>query len=95
MSDKNSKNQNYYLSFGIGFGLLGGTIFSTIVGMFFKFPLIWALGPGLGMLIGIDIGVMMDKNIKTIKKDVIKIILVSIMGTILILLVPIIIGYLQ
>lgn len=68
MSDKNNinrkqdNNSNSYVGFGVGFGLLGGAVFSTIVGMFFKFPLIWAFGPGFGMLIGIIIGSIMDSN---------------------------------
>ena len=58
MNDKNDKNT--HVGFGITFGLLGGAAFSTIVGMFFEFPLIWAFGPGFGMLIGIVIGAIMD-----------------------------------
>lgn len=69
MSDKNNNNgkqdnndRNSHVGFGVGFGLLGGAAFSTIVGMSFKFPLIWAFGPGFGMLIGIVIGSIMDSN---------------------------------
>lgn len=69
MSDKNNNygkqdnnDRNSHVGFGVGFGLLGGAAFSTIVGMFFKFPLIWASGPGFGMLIGIVIGSIMDSN---------------------------------
>jgi len=69
MNDKNNINKkqdnndrNPHVDFGITFGLLGGAAFSTIVGMFFEFPLIWAFGPGFGMLIGIVIGAIMDLN---------------------------------
>ena len=69
MNDKNDINKkqenndrNSRVGYGVAFGLLGGSAFSTIVGMFFKFPLIWAFGPGFGMLIGIVIGAIMDLN---------------------------------
>lgn len=69
MTDKNNINKkqnnndrNSYVGYGVAFGLLGGAVFSTIVGMFFEFPLIWAFGPGVGMLIGIVIGSIMDTN---------------------------------
>lgn len=69
MNDKNNINKrqdnndrNSHVGFGVAFGLLGGAAFSTIVGMFFEFPLIWAFGPGVGMLIGIVIGSVMDLN---------------------------------
>lgn len=69
MTDKNNFNKkqdnnkkNSYVGFGIVFGLLGGAVFSSIVGIFFEFPLIWAFGPGSGMLIGIVIGSIMDSN---------------------------------
>lgn len=94
---QDQNNRNSHVGFGIGFGLLGGAAFSTIVGMFFEFPLIWAFGPAIGMLIGIVIGVMMDKNEGNIKKEeidkIIKIALISFIGIILILLVPKIISY--
>lgn len=69
MNEKNNINKgqdnndrNSYVGFGIAFGLLGGAVFAIIVGMFFKFPLIWAFGPGFGMMIGIVIGAIMDLN---------------------------------
>ncbi len=69
MNDKNNINKeqehndrNSHVGYGVAFGLLGGAAFSTIVGMFFEFPLIWAFGPGFGMLIGIVIGSIMDLN---------------------------------
>lgn len=61
-NNKNHDNKNYYLSFGIAFGLLGGTLFAIIIGMFIDFPLIWAFAPGLGMMTGIVIGAIMDGN---------------------------------
>jgi len=68
MTDKNNINKkqdtndrNSYVGFGVAFGLLAGAVFSSIVGIF-EFPLIWAFGPGLGMLIGIVIGSIMDSN---------------------------------
>lgn len=69
MADKNNINKkqdnndrNSYLGFGVAFGLLGGAVFSSLVGMSFEFPMIWAFGPGLGMIIGIVIGLIMDSN---------------------------------
>lgn len=58
--DKNDKNS--YVGYGVAFGLIGGAAFSSIVGLLFEFPLIWAFGPGFGMLIGIVIGASMDAN---------------------------------
>ncbi|TCK92663.1 hypothetical protein EDC19_1816 [Natranaerovirga hydrolytica] len=61
MTDKNNNNdENSYVGFGVAFGLLGGATLSSIVGIFFDFPLIWAFGPGFGMLIGIVISSIMD-----------------------------------
>ena len=69
MNDKNNINKkqdnndrNSHVGLGVAFGLLGGTAFSTIGGMFFEFPLIWAFGPGFGMLTGIVIGSIIDLN---------------------------------
>ncbi|WP_461611905.1 hypothetical protein [Cytobacillus kochii] len=69
MTDKNNINKkqdnndrNSYVGFGVALGLLGGAVFSSIVGIFFEFPLTWAFGPGIGMLIGIIIGSIMDSN---------------------------------
>lgn len=69
MTDKNNVNKkqvnndkNKYVGFGVVFGLLGGSALSSIVGTLFEFPLIWAFGPGFGMLIGIIIGSIMDLN---------------------------------
>lgn len=69
MTDKNNTNKeqdnndrNSFVGFGVAFGLLGGALFSSVVGMFFKYPLVWAFGPGLGMLFGIVIGSIMDSN---------------------------------
>jgi uncharacterized membrane protein len=69
MKDKNdinkiqdNKERNSHVGYGISFGLIGGAAFSTIIGFLFEFPLIWAFGPGFGMLIGIIIGAIMDSN---------------------------------
>ncbi len=80
MNDKNNiikkqdnNDRNSCVGFGVGFGLIGGSIFSTIVlitgsnfpiiaEMIYEFPLIWALGPSMGMLVGIVIGSIMDLN---------------------------------
>ncbi|MGH4122156.1 MAG: hypothetical protein ACREV6_04375 [Clostridium sp.] len=86
-NNTNKNNKNYYLSFGIGFGLL----FGAGLGLIFKNI---AMGVGFGMLIGIGIGGIMDKHTKSIKKDLIKIILITIIGVILILLTPKTINYL-
>ncbi|UOQ85759.1 hypothetical protein [Gracilibacillus salinarum] len=61
MTNKNN-NKNLYVGYGVAFGLLGGAVFSTVVEMFIKTPIIWAFGPGLGMLIGIVIGTIMDST---------------------------------
>jgi hypothetical protein len=58
--DKN--NKNYYLSYGIGFGLLGGFFLAVLLGLFLETPLVWAFAPGFGMLAGIIIGTIMDSN---------------------------------
>ncbi len=84
MNDKNNNNKkqdnndrNSCVGYGVGFGLVGGSIFSTIVliggsnfpaiaEMIYEFPLIWALGPLFGILIGIVIGSIMDLNNKSL-----------------------------
>lgn len=60
MNDKNNINKkqdnndrNSYVGFGIAFGLIGGAAFSSIFGIFFKFPLIWGFGPGFGLLLSL------------------------------------------
>jgi len=58
MTDKD--NNNSYIGYGVAFGLIAGTLFSIVFGMFLSTPLIWAFGPGIGMMIGIVIGSMMD-----------------------------------
>lgn len=68
MTDKNNnkkednKYKNSYVGYGVAFGLLGGAALSTIIGIFLETSLIWAFGPGLGMLVGIVIAVIMDSN---------------------------------
>lgn len=68
MSDKNNNDNNYYLSLGVGFGLVGGSLFATIIGFVFGlmgdslFLILMGLGPSFGMLIGIVIGIIMDYN---------------------------------
>ncbi|MBU3227822.1 hypothetical protein [Clostridium algidicarnis] len=92
MSDKSNNNekkdnQNYYLSIGIGIGVSFGALFGLLFNRI-------AIGIGLGTFIGVVIGVVMDKNTRGVKRDVIKVVLVSIIGGIIILLVPKIIDYL-
>lgn len=62
----NNKEDNYdknsHVGYGVAFGLIGGAAFSSIMGIFIESPLIWAFGPGFGMLIGIVIGAVMDSN---------------------------------
>lgn len=65
MTDKNNNERNSYIGYGVGFGLLGGAILSSLIGMFFDSTLIWAFGPGIGMMIGIVIGTIMDYNKNT------------------------------
>jgi len=70
MFDKNNikKDKNFYVNFGVGFGLLGGSLFAIIIGFVFgligdsTFPIVMSLGPGFGMLFGIVIGAVMDYN---------------------------------
>ena len=65
-NEKQDKNEaRSYVGYGVAFGLIGGALFSSIIGMFFRFPLIWAFGPGFGMLIGIVVGAVMDSNRKS------------------------------
>lgn len=61
-NNKDQNNKNYYLGYGIGFGLIGGALLSSITGIFIELPLIWTFGPGLGVLIGMVIGAIRDKN---------------------------------
>jgi hypothetical protein len=60
--DKNKNDKNHCLGFGIGFGLLGGALSATIIGIFLEAPLVWTFVPGLGMLVGMIIGIIMDAN---------------------------------
>ncbi|HSR03070.1 MAG TPA: hypothetical protein VLM88_00580, partial [Proteiniclasticum sp.] len=53
---EDNNEENSHVAYGVAFGLIGGAAFSSIVGLLFEFPLIWAFGPGFGMLIGIVIG---------------------------------------
>jgi len=63
IKNKEEKNdENSYVGYGVAFGLIGGAAFSSIAGLLFEFPLIWAYGPGFGMMIGIVIGAVMDAN---------------------------------
>lgn len=64
MSNNQDNKKNYYLSLGIGYGLLGGALSAIIIGMILETPLVWAFTPGLGMLFGIIIGAIMDENKK-------------------------------
>ena len=89
--DKNQNNQNSYLGAGIGIGI--GLLLPLGAGLGVLFNNI-AIGAGLGMLLGIVTGGLMDKNTKDVKRDLIKIGVVSTIGVILILLTPKVIGYL-
>lgn len=60
MSDMNKDNN--YVSYGISFGLLGGTIVTSILSVFTSSPLVWALGPGIGMLLGLIVSLIMVSN---------------------------------
>ncbi len=70
MFDKNNinKDNNSYVSFGVGFGLLGGSLFAIIIGLVFGligdsiFTIVMALGPAFEMLFGIVIGAVIDYN---------------------------------
>lgn len=57
-------NKNYYLSYGIGFGLLGGALLAVVLRLFIESLLVWAFAPGIGMLIGIIIGIKIDMSKK-------------------------------
>ncbi|MBC8590049.1 hypothetical protein [Wansuia hejianensis] len=61
-NNNNKNNKDYYLGLGIGFGLIGGTLFATILKMFIKSSLVWFFAPGLGMLVGMIIGIIIDAN---------------------------------
>lgn len=63
MSENNKKDNNdCYLSYGIGFGLLSGALLAVLLGIFLDTPLVWVFAPGFGMLVGIIIGIAMDSN---------------------------------
>ena len=86
MCEKNSNNgdennQNFYLSVGIGIGLTIGAAIGVIFNNI-------AIGAGIGMLLGIAIGALIDKNTKDVKRSVIKIVVLSILGAIIVLLIP-------
>jgi F0F1-type ATP synthase assembly protein I len=67
-TDNKKRDNNYYLSFGIGFGLIGGSLFATIIGSVFgligdsSFPMVMAFSPAIGMIVGIVVGAIMDSN---------------------------------
>ncbi|WP_201259885.1 hypothetical protein [Tissierella sp. P1] len=68
-NNKNQENDNnHYVSFGVGVGLIGGCLFATVIGVVFGlmgdnlFPMVMALASGFGMLMGIVIGAVMDNN---------------------------------
>lgn len=85
MTDKNSKenknNHDFYLSIGIGLGVVMGAAIGVILKNI-------AIGAGIGMLLGIVIGVLIEKNSSNMKRSVIKIVMFSILGTIIVLLIP-------
>lgn len=86
MTDKNDNKgkkdeQNKYLSLGIGMGLAFGASFGVLFDQI-------AIGSGLGLLLGIVVGAIMDKNTVNVKKTVIKIAFIAIVGILFILLVP-------
>ena len=54
------KNENEYLSYGIGFGLLGGALLAVILGGFFDTLFGWFFAPGFGLLLGTLIGIKLD-----------------------------------
>ncbi|WMM26528.1 hypothetical protein RBU61_07600 [Tissierella sp. MB52-C2] len=68
-NNKNQENDNnHYVGFGVGVGLIGGCLFAAVIGVVFGlmgdslFPMVLALGSGFGMLMGIVIGAVMDNN---------------------------------
>lgn len=84
--NKNNKDQNYHLGLGIGVGIAIGT------GLGVLFDNI-AIGSGLGMFLGIIIGGLIDRNTIDVKKDLVKISLITILGLIIILLIPVLVSY--
>lgn len=64
MSDKNHQEneKNADLSYGISFELLGGVILGSILSLLFESPLDFAFGPGIGLLIGIIVSVVIQQN---------------------------------
>jgi hypothetical protein len=66
MSDNNHPKDNHYLAYGIGFGLILGSlvvvIFNMVIGiemsMIFGIP----MGAAIGMLLGTMVGMIMDSN---------------------------------
>ncbi|QGU96831.1 hypothetical protein GOM49_10225 [Clostridium bovifaecis] len=68
-NNKNQENDNnHYVGFGVGLGLIGGSLFATVIGIVFGlmgdslFPMVIGIGAGFGMLLGIVIGAVMDYN---------------------------------
>ena len=61
MSDNNNQEDKKtdYATYGISFGLLGGTIIASILSGFIRNPILW-VAPALGMLVGMTIGNIMD-----------------------------------
>ena len=56
------KNEENYLAYGMSFGLLGGTVFSSLLFVITKSPLVWAFGPGFSLLIGLVVGTLIGNN---------------------------------
>lgn len=66
MADNNKKNdeENETLAYGLSFGLLGGTVLASLLFAITNSPLVWAFGPGFGLLIGLIISTFMEQNKK-------------------------------
>lgn len=93
VSNKNNKQNNnkyYYLSLGMAFGLIIG----TMLGVIFNNEII---GPGLGILLGMLVGFLIEFNKGNISKEnliqSIKIILIAVIGAIIISLIPVFFSY--
>ena len=58
------EKKDTYLTEGMVFGLLLGTVLSTVINIMFDFDVLWAWAvlPGFGMLLGMIVGMNIEKK---------------------------------
>ncbi len=66
--DKEDKNEedgdNKYLTYGLIWGPFLGSILAIFLNVFTGNVLVWCFTPGLGFLLGLIVGIIMDANLK-------------------------------